>query len=249
MDWQAIKHEYETTNATLRELADKFGCKPSTLRSHKSREKWQRNIATQHATKKQSVAKRPQSDATKIAVKKVEESELTDKQKIFALNYLKSHNATQSYIDAYHVDYNTANVEGPKSLVKPRIRKLLDELKKQQVQDLYLNANDIIMQYAKQAFADIGEYVHFGTIPIKDDDGNTRHMSFVRLKDDKDVDTSLINEVHIGKDGVVLKLYDKQKAMDKLMEYLPEPTNDDQAKDSFLEAIKLGIKQMQEKDD
>lgn len=254
MDWQAIRHEYETTDLTLKEIAGKFGCKPSTLRSHKSREKWQRNTeiksATQHATRKKNVATRPKSVASKKAVEKVEQADLTDKQKLFALNYLQNHNATQSYINAYHVDYKTANVEGPKNLVKPSIRKLLNELKNQQIQDLYLTANDIIIQYAKQAFADIGLYLNFGNKDEVDPDtGEQYKRSYVYFKDKDSVDTSLISEVHIGQNRAVLKLYDKQKAMEKLLEYLPEPTNDNQSKDSFLEAIKQAAKQMQKEDD
>ncbi|MCT2881935.1 terminase small subunit [Lentilactobacillus buchneri] len=254
MDWQAVKHEYETTNLSLKEIAEKFGCKPSTLRSHKSREKWQRNTkpksATQHATRKKSAATRPKSAATKTAVEKVEQADLNDKQKAFALNYLKYHNATQSYIDAYGTDYNTASQLGWRLLRNVKVRKLLDELRKEQESEMYLTANDIIIQYAKQAFADIGLYLNFGNKDELDPDtGEQYKRSYVYFKDKDSVDTSLISEVHIGQNGAVLKLYDKQKAMEKLLEYLPEPTNDDQTKDSFLEAIKQAAKQMQEKDD
>ncbi|EFR92322.1 hypothetical protein NT07LI_0208a, partial [Listeria innocua FSL S4-378] len=42
-----------------------------------------------------------------------------------------------------------------------------------------------------------------------------------------EVDGSLIQEVKKGKDGVSLKLYDKQKAMLELMKYLKDNGEDD----------------------
>lgn len=67
MNWEKIRNEYESTNMTLKTLAEKYGVKDSTLRSRKNREKWQRNDATQHkknvATLKKNVAT-PKKDAT-----------------------------------------------------------------------------------------------------------------------------------------------------------------------------------------
>ncbi|EMQ2590576.1 terminase small subunit, partial [Listeria monocytogenes] len=55
----------------------------------------------------------------------------------------------------------------------------------------------------------------------------TYKASFVALKDNSEVDGSLIQEVKKGKDGVSLKLYDKQKAMLELMKYLKDNGEDD----------------------
>ncbi|MCM3413536.1 phage terminase small subunit [Metabacillus litoralis] len=57
VNWEEIRKEYESTNITLKALADKHDLKDSTLRSRKNREKWQRNATTQQknvATKKDS---------------------------------------------------------------------------------------------------------------------------------------------------------------------------------------------------
>lgn len=55
-NWDAIRHEWETSEITFKDLSEKHGVKDSTIRSRKNREKWQRNDATQRATKKSSVA-------------------------------------------------------------------------------------------------------------------------------------------------------------------------------------------------
>lgn len=54
--WEEIQGEWESSAVTFKELAEKHGVKDSTIRSRKNREKWQRNDATQRATKKSSFA-------------------------------------------------------------------------------------------------------------------------------------------------------------------------------------------------
>lgn len=46
-DWNAIRKEFEDTTITMKALAEKHDVKPSTLRSRKNREDWQRGVATQ----------------------------------------------------------------------------------------------------------------------------------------------------------------------------------------------------------
>lgn len=59
-NWDEIQREWETSEVTFKELAEKHEVKDSTIRSRKNREKWQRNAtdknATQRATKSKSVA-------------------------------------------------------------------------------------------------------------------------------------------------------------------------------------------------
>jgi len=55
IDWNKIRKEFEETDITAKALADKYGIKPSTLRSRKNREGWKRN-ATRGATDNDNVA-------------------------------------------------------------------------------------------------------------------------------------------------------------------------------------------------
>lgn len=55
MDWEKIRREFETTDVSLKTLAEKYGVKESTMRSRKNREKWQRN---DNATQRKNVATR-----------------------------------------------------------------------------------------------------------------------------------------------------------------------------------------------
>ncbi len=56
MNWEKIKQEWETSNITFKELADKHNIKASTIRSRKNREKWQRNATKKNATQRKDVA-------------------------------------------------------------------------------------------------------------------------------------------------------------------------------------------------
>lgn len=55
---------------------------------------------------------------------------LTDKQKLFCREYIKSGNATESYLKAYKCTAKTANSNGCKALNNPNIKAYIDELEK-----------------------------------------------------------------------------------------------------------------------
>ncbi|MCJ7988943.1 phage terminase small subunit [Priestia sp. OVS21] len=60
MKWQKVRREYETTEITLKLLAEKYDIKLGTLKSRKSREAWSRD-----ATKPKKVASNEIRDVTK----------------------------------------------------------------------------------------------------------------------------------------------------------------------------------------
>src|SRR5690606_24785807 len=62
INWEEIRKEYESSDITLKALAEKYGLKDPTIRSRKSREKWQRNATSKNATQRKNVAtKKPQN--------------------------------------------------------------------------------------------------------------------------------------------------------------------------------------------
>ncbi|RDG27573.1 terminase [Lactiplantibacillus plantarum] len=220
MDWNRVKQEYETSSTTLKSLAEKYQVKATTLRSRKNREHWQR------ATKK--VATRHNNVATQISDELEANSELTEKQKLFCLFYLQRFNATWAYQQAYKVSHEVALRAGPRLLGNVGVKRQLTELKNQQRADLYVTADDIAHEYAKQAFASLGDVldykVHEELVTDTDDnvfldtDDNPvkKHVADIYLKPSDQIDWSLVQDIHRGKDGLVVKLYDKQKALDSL---------------------------------
>ena len=234
MDWESIRAEFEISDISLKDLAEKHGIKPATLRSRKNREKWQKrgspDDATQHATQRNKNATQRKNVATKkkVAPKAKEildSSDIEDWEEAFCLEYLKHFNKTKAYHKARpEVSYNTASSEGSKTYGKPKIQKRLGELKQARNEQLFIQAADIDEQWARQAFADVSDFVEFGTEMRAeiDDDGNLQEVikNYVRFRNADEVDGSLIQEVKMGRDGPVIKLYDKQKAMQELQKRL-----------------------------
>ncbi|MDM5043894.1 terminase small subunit [Latilactobacillus sakei] len=221
-------------NRPLKDIAEELGVTSSTVRKWKSQDKWDEEHKRSAPKHKGSAPFNSETKKiSKTTTDLISNADLRDKQKQFCIYYLQRFNATWAYMQAYDVDYRTANVNGPRLLGNASVREQIDRLRSGIVDDLMLEADDIAKQYAKQAFADIGDYVEFKTEmeqvmalygPMVDKDKNPvmQKRSRVYLKDDEDVDTSLIKSVKVGKDGPVVELYDKQKAMDALMNYVGE---------------------------
>ena len=234
MDWESIRAEFELSDISLKDLAEKHGIKPATLRSRKNREKWQKrgspDDATQRATQRNKNATQRKNVATKkkVAPKAkeiLESSDLEDWEEIFCLEYLKHFNKTKAYHKARpDVTYGSASVEGSRMFGKPKIQQRLAELKSAKQEQLFIEGTDIDAQWAKQAFADITDFIEFRTetSAFVDDTGeiSEREHLIVSLKDSDKIDGMMVKEFKMTRDGPVIKLYDSQKALEVLQKRL-----------------------------
>ncbi len=209
-DWKKIREEWETSDITFVDLAEKHNLKTSTVRSRKNREKWQRNVATNkgNATKKKKVS----DDGTKETM--INEN-LTHQQRLFCIYYSKTFNATQSYLKAYGCSYETAMVEGSNHLRKPKIKAEIQRLNEIKRQQIVANETDLVEYHMRIAFSDIGNYLSFGQEEREGEHG-TYKANVINLNDSSNVDTQLIQEVKQGREGISIKLADKQKSLDWL---------------------------------
>lgn len=234
MNWGEIRKEYESTNLTLRALAEKYGIKLGTLKSRKSREGWIKD-----ATLKKDAPPKKKKSATKKkdAVFKpvIESNDLTEKQKLFCLYYIKYYNATKAYKKAYDCGYAAARTEGSKHLTKPHLRKEIERLKAEQQMGIFLDAKAILQQYIDIAFADITDFITFyrrddqtkENEVLLNPDGTVKDIipkliskNEMYFKDMDEVDGTLISEVKKSKDGISVKLHDKMRALEKLERYV-----------------------------
>lgn len=260
----------------IKDIAQKIGKSASTIRSWKSRYKWDdvsdkvaktatKSVATKrnkNATQHKNVAT---SQKTDQVINELADSDLTDKQKAFVIEYVRLFNATQAYINVYGVDYTTAKTAGPRMLENVGVKSAIESLRKARLHDLGANRQDILTDLMKQSFSDIGSYLDFGAYDVlaTDNEGNVKldvddnpvkhHQSWVQLKDKSKVDTSLIKKVSIGRDGVVLDLYDKQAAQARLLAELnkqqPDALSDAQVRRAKAEAILAEAKAARVDDD
>lgn len=238
MDWITIRKEYESSEISLSDLAIKYGLKYNTVKSRSKRGKWKKGAPLDAPEKVQGARKgKAPKREPKIRIvvnnKEIEANEsidLTEKQRLFCLYYIKNRNATMSAIKAGYAK-DSAYAEGSRLLKHVKVAKEIRRLKGPIAKEAFLDAMDVLQEYMKIAFADITEFVEFGQSEqyvyrggekIRGDDGKylTEPINYINLKNHDEVDGSLISEVKEGRSGISIKLHDKMKALEKLELYL-----------------------------
>ena len=178
-------------------------------------------------------------DLKDVLLDAVEESDLSEKQKLFCVYYVSCHNATQAALMAYKCEKTTAGALGWENLRKHEIQTEIARLKKLMRQECDVTVNDYIAYLLKVVGADIGNYVKFGQKKITKK-GVTFKVNKVDLIDSDQLDTSVITEVKEGRDGVSFKLEDKKWAWEQLAKYLGF---DEEAAEGEATIIELPVKE------
>ena len=237
-----------------KEIAAKYGVAVDTVKSWKTRYKWNRKgvhtkkkkVCTQKAEEK----KRKQEAAEQVS-QVLENPELNDQQRLFCLYYTKSFNATQAYRKAYPgCSYESATVRSCMLMKDERIRKEIFRLKQAKMNKVMLEPEDIFQKYMEIAFSDIADFVEFGREEVQvmgafgpvekldEETGEqvpvTKTINSVRFRESSEVDGSLISEVSQGKDGAKIKLLDKMKALDWLASHMDLATEEQKARVALL---------------
>lgn len=239
----------------LIDIANQLGIPEGTVRSWKNRYNWdcnvakeKRNVAKTKRNKKQNQEEPSVDEVSSI----IENPELTDKQRLFCVHYIRSFNATKAYQKAYGCSYETAMVEGSSHLRNPKIKSEILKLKQERLNREFLSEADIFQKYMDIAFADITDYMTFGTeevpvmamygpVKIKDPETGeekqlTKIVNTVRFKDSSEVDGTILSEVKQGKDGASIKLSDRMKALQWLSDHMNMATEEQKAKIAQMKA-------------
>ncbi|MEK4452826.1 MULTISPECIES: terminase small subunit [unclassified Paenibacillus] len=230
------EHGGEITN---RQIAEQLDIDEKKVAVWKQRDKWSvvqqsSNNVVQQPKKNVVQQKKQKSNKQNKEVARgdppEEETELTDKQRMFVLEYMRDFNATRAALAAGYSKRAAYSI-GWENLRKPEIQAEITLLKEQMTAELGLSVHRVIAEYLKIAFADTTDYVDFGTNeepvigidgPVYDEEGDpvTKTVSFVHFKSAYEVDGTLISEVKQGRDGVSIKFYDKMRALKELEKYL-----------------------------
>lgn len=217
----------------LIDIAKELNIKDSQVRKWKSQDNWDDKLKGALPISKSNVTNQNQN---KTNIKKdikepiaeevkevLENAELTDKQRLFCIYYIKYFNATKAYKKAYGCSYETAMVEGFRTLRNPKIESEIEKLKQHKLNQVMLSEEDIFQRYMDIAFSDITDYVNFGKREIEileDNQSKTIEVNYVDFNDSYNVDGTIISEVKQGKDGVSIKLHDKMKALQWLSDHM-----------------------------
>lgn len=223
----------------LIEIANQLEVPEGTIRSWKNRYNWDCNVAKEkcNVAKTKKRKKQNQEELTADEVDQViENPELTDKQRLFCVLYARCFNATKAYRKAYDCSYEVAMKNGSRMLRNAEVKKEIFRLKESRLNKEFLSEDDIFQKYMDIAFADLTDYVEFGTAeepvmsmygPVKVEDPETgkkkqltQTVNVVHFKKSSEVDGTILSEVKHGKNGSSIKLADRMKALQWLSDHM-----------------------------
>jgi len=222
----------------LVDIAKEIGKPPGTVRRWKSTQGWnsERSGKKANVRKQETEQNSKKVEAIAPEVERViDNPNLTDKQRLFCCLYIRCFNATKAYRKAYGCSYETALTNGPGLLRNTRIKEEIQRLKQNRLNRELLSTEDIFQKYIDMAFADVTDFTDFGNVEINTENGPMT-VSYVNIKDAGEVDGTLINEISKGKDGVKVKLPDREKALRWLSEHMDLATAEQKAKVALLTA-------------
>lgn len=239
----------------LVEIANELNLPEGTVRRWKSTYKWgseRSESKRERSEKKANVRKDKKKAVAEEVMQVIENPDLTDKQRLFCIRYVRCFNATKSYQKAYGSSYETAMVEGCKLLRNPKVRDEITRLKQNRMNREMLDEHDVFQKYMDIAFSDITDYVDFGReevqvmgafgpVQVDDPSGDgkiplMKTINSVRFRESGEVDGTLITEVKQGKDGASIKLADRMKALDWLAAHMDIATEEQRARIAQLKA-------------
>ena len=247
----------------LKDIAEQLDVPEGTVRSWKKRYDWdnatlqktERNVAKESAQKKKKVSKVQQTVAADIASVS-ENPDLTEKQRLFCLYYVRCFNATKAYQKAYECSWETAVVAGSRLLGNVKVQNEIQALKQSRLNRELLDEHDIFQKYMDIAFADITDFVEFGQeeeyvisqfglVQVEDPVTGKKaplkqKVNTVRFKESDRVDGTLITEVKNGASGAFVKLADRMKALEWLAEHMDIATEEQKARIAVLKMKSAG---------
>ena len=219
----------------LIEIAKDLGLPEGTVRSWKNRYRWGMDDSATLHTKKRNAAKRKNRQdraAVEDMLQVAEDADLTDGQRLFCLLFAMGDSATSAYQKAYECGYNTAMANASRLLRNAKVKKCVEDLKKDRFETQMFGENDIFQWHLDVARANITDFVEFGrevvpvmTIhgPLIDKETKKQVMkeaNYVRFRESAQVNGHVIKKVKLGKDGASIELYDAMKAMEWLADHM-----------------------------
>ena len=199
----------------LIEIARELGLPEGTVRSWKNRYKWDCNDANNKCNDANKTQHRKKATSD-IIEEIVQNTELTDKQQLFCIYYVRCFNATKAYQKAYECDYNTAAVCGSRMLRNVKIVDEINMLKQNRLNREMLSEEDIVQRYIDIAYADINDYMS-----VKDGD--------IILKNSDEFDGMLVKKIAAGKTKSI-ELQDSLKALKWLADHMDLATEEQRLK-------------------
>lgn len=213
----------------LKDIAKAVGKQDTQIRRWKSLDQWDEELKGNVTIPKDNVTKQnngiekpPKTELLPEEIETLNNEELTEKQRLFCLYYVRWFNATKAYQKAYSCDYSTAMVNGCKLLSNPKIKEHIQAIKDAKIKQAMYTAEDLFQKMMDIAYSDATDFLSFGR-RINEETG--LEYNYVDFLDSSEVDGTLIQEVKQGKDGCSIKLVRKEFALKWLDKHYSEATD------------------------
>lgn len=242
----------------LVEIASRLNLPEGTVRRWKSTHRWDNERSDKNSERSERKKERKKKAAENEVEQVMKNPDLTDKQRLFCLYYVRYFNATKAYQKAYECSWETAVVNGPRLLGNARVKTEIQALKQSRLNRELLDEHDIFQKYMDIAFADITDFVQFGQEeeyvigsfgPIQVEDPITgkkvplkQKVNTVHFRESDNVDGTIIAEIKNGKNGASIKLADRMKALEWLARHMDMATEEQKTKIEQIKAQTAAIK-------
>lgn len=209
----------------LVEIASQLEVPAGTVRRWKSTYHWDGERQSERSEKKSERSERQKNVTDKAVADEVKQvvqnTDLTDKQRLFCIYYIRCFNATKAYQKAYGVDYATAASIGYRLLGNDGVKEEILRLKQDRLNREFISEPDIFQKYMDIAFADMNDFVDISA-------------GFVTVR--KEIDGTIVNEVSSTQSGVKVKLADRMKALQWISDHMDLATEKQKAEIALLKA-------------
>lgn len=212
----------------LKDIAKAVGKQDTQIRRWKSLDHWDEELKGNVTIPKDNVTKQnngiekpPKTELLPEEIETLNNEELTEKQRLFCLYYVRWFNATKAYRKVYDCDYTTAMTNGSMLLRNTKIQEHIQAIKDAKIKQAMYTAEDFFQKMMDIAYSDVTDFLSFGR-RINEETG--LEYNYVDFLDSSEVDGTLIQEVKQGKDGCTIKLVGKEFALKWLDKHYSEAT-------------------------
>lgn len=195
----------------LTDIATQLNVPKGTVRGWKAKDKWEQKLnGTLQKDMERSKHKKTKSNKDIEAVEDeandvIENDELTEKQRLFCVYYVKYRNKTKAYQKAFQCSYENACSHASELWKNGEIQNQINSMLSEFRESVGLDIKDLFQWQMDIARADINDFVQINgqMIMVK---GN--------------IDGLVVSEVSETANGVKVKLNDRQKAINWLSEHI-----------------------------
>lgn len=213
----------------LKDIAKAVGKQDTQIRRWKSLDHWDEELKGNVTIPKDNVTKQnngiekpPKTELLPEEIETLNNEELTERQRLFCLYYVRWFNATKAYRKVYDCDYTTAMTNGSMLLRNTKIQEHIQAIKDAKIKQAMYTAEDFFQKMMDIAYSDATDFLSFGRRKEKKTGLEYNYVDFL---DSSEVDGTLIQEVKQGKDGCSIKLVRKEFALKWLDKHYSEATD------------------------